>query len=90
MRQIDDLDELARPYANALVTTLKNEGKLSSPPVESAFKHVPRHPFIDHFFLLAAITSGEVALLDPGSDPRANLDGMDDQENAERNGINPH
>ena len=52
MRQIDDLDELARPYANALVTTLKNEGKLSSPPVESAFKHVPRHPFIDHFFLL--------------------------------------
>jgi len=52
MRQIDDLDELARPYANALVTTLKNEGKLSSPRVESAFKHVPRHPFIDHFFLL--------------------------------------
>lgn len=52
MRQIDDLDELARPYANALVTTLKNEGKLSSPQVESAFKHVPRHPFIDHFFLL--------------------------------------
>jgi protein-L-isoaspartate O-methyltransferase len=46
MRQIDDLDELARPYANALVTTLKNEGKLSSPRVESAFKHVPRHPFI--------------------------------------------
>jgi protein-L-isoaspartate(D-aspartate) O-methyltransferase len=52
MRQIDELNELARPYALALVTALKNEGKLSSSQVESAFKHVPRHPFIDHFFLL--------------------------------------
>src|SRR5260370_18524684 len=52
MRQIDDLDELARPYANALVTTLKNEGKLSSPQVESALKHVPRNAFMDHFFVL--------------------------------------
>jgi protein-L-isoaspartate O-methyltransferase len=52
MRQIDELGELARPYAHALVTTLKSEGKLTSSQVEAAFKHVPRHPFIDHFFLL--------------------------------------
>jgi len=31
---------------------LKSEGKLSSLLVEAAFKQVPRHPFIDHFFLL--------------------------------------
>jgi protein-L-isoaspartate(D-aspartate) O-methyltransferase len=52
MQQLDDLDELARPYADALVAALKSEGKLSSPLVEAAFKQVPRHPFIDHFFLL--------------------------------------
>src|SRR5260370_37280756 len=52
MHQLDDLDELARPYADALVAALKSEGKLSSPLVEAAFKQVPRHPFIDHFFLL--------------------------------------
>jgi protein-L-isoaspartate(D-aspartate) O-methyltransferase len=52
MQQVDDLDELARPYTDALVAALKSEGKLSSPLVESAFKHVPRHPFIDQFFLL--------------------------------------
>jgi len=52
MQQLDDLDQLARPYAEALVDALKSEGKLSSPIVEAAFKQVPRHPFIDHFFLL--------------------------------------
>jgi protein-L-isoaspartate O-methyltransferase len=52
MQQLDDLDQLARPYAEALVEALKSEGKLSSPLVEAAFKQVPRHPFIDHFFLL--------------------------------------
>jgi protein-L-isoaspartate(D-aspartate) O-methyltransferase len=52
MQQLDDLDQLARPYAEALVDTLKSEGKLSSPLVEAAFKEVPRHPFIDHFYLL--------------------------------------
>ena len=52
MQQVDDLDELARPYADALVAALKSEGKLSSPLVESAFRQVPRHPFIDHFYLL--------------------------------------
>ncbi len=52
MQQVDDLDQLARPYADALVAALKSEGKLSSPLVEAAFKQVPRHPFIDHFFLL--------------------------------------
>ncbi len=52
MQQLDDLDQLARPYAEALVAALKSEGKLSSPLVEAAFKQVPRHPFIDHFYLL--------------------------------------
>src|SRR6266851_5503824 len=52
MQQLDDLDQLARPYADALVAALKSEGKLSSPLVEAAFKQVPRHPFIDQFFLL--------------------------------------
>jgi protein-L-isoaspartate(D-aspartate) O-methyltransferase len=52
MQQLDDLDQLARPYAEALVDTLKSEGKLSSPLVEAAFRKVPRHPFIDHFYLL--------------------------------------
>ena len=52
MQQLDDLDQLARPYAEALVAALKGEGKLSSPLVEAAFKQVPRHPFIDQFFLL--------------------------------------
>jgi protein-L-isoaspartate(D-aspartate) O-methyltransferase len=52
MQQLDDLDQLARPYAEALVDTLKSEGKLSSPLVEAAFRQVPRHPFIDHFYRL--------------------------------------
>ncbi len=52
MQRVDDLDQLARPYAEALVDALKSEGKLSSPLVEAAFKQIPRHPFIDHFFLL--------------------------------------
>jgi protein-L-isoaspartate(D-aspartate) O-methyltransferase len=52
MQQLDDLDQLARPYAEALVDMLKSEGKLSSPLVEAAFRQVPRHPFIDHFYLL--------------------------------------
>ena len=52
MQQLDDLDQLARPYAEALVAALKSEGRLSSPLVEAAFKEVPRHPFIDHFYLL--------------------------------------
>jgi protein-L-isoaspartate(D-aspartate) O-methyltransferase len=52
MQQLDDLDQLSRPYADALVAALKSEGKLSSPLVEAAFKQVPRHPFIDNFYLL--------------------------------------
>jgi protein-L-isoaspartate(D-aspartate) O-methyltransferase len=52
MQQLRDLDQLARPYAVALVDVLKSEGKLSSPLVEAAFRQVPRHPFIDHFYLL--------------------------------------
>lgn len=44
------LDEQARPYAEALVTTLKQEGSLSQPLVEAAFRSVPRHAFLDHFF----------------------------------------
>src|SRR6516165_6069276 len=52
MQQLDDLDQLARPYAEALVDTLKSEGKLSSSLVEAAFRQVPRHPFIDHFYRL--------------------------------------
>src|SRR5260370_2830445 len=44
------LDNQARPYAEAMVTALKNEGNLSSPLVEAAFKRVPRHQFIDLFF----------------------------------------
>jgi protein-L-isoaspartate(D-aspartate) O-methyltransferase len=52
MQQLDDLDQLAKPYAEALVDTLKSGGKLSSPLVEAAFRQVPRHPFIDHFYRL--------------------------------------
>jgi protein-L-isoaspartate(D-aspartate) O-methyltransferase len=52
MQQLDDLDQLARPYAEALADALKSEGKLSSPLIEAAFRQVPRHPFIDHFYLL--------------------------------------
>ncbi|MBV9691524.1 MAG: hypothetical protein JO202_17635 [Ktedonobacteraceae bacterium] len=48
---MQQLDDLAQPYVEALVTTLKKEGHLSSPLVEAAFRRVPRHPFIDHFFL---------------------------------------
>jgi len=51
MQQTSSLDELAIPYINALVTTLKNQGKLSSPLVEDAFRSVPRHPFIEQFYL---------------------------------------
>jgi protein-L-isoaspartate(D-aspartate) O-methyltransferase len=52
MQQLDDLDQLARPYVEALVNTLKSEEKLTSPLVEAAFRNVPRYPFIDHFYLL--------------------------------------
>jgi protein-L-isoaspartate(D-aspartate) O-methyltransferase len=48
---MQQLDDHVRPYVEALVATLKNEGKLSSPLVEAAFMCVPRHPFIDYFFL---------------------------------------
>ncbi len=51
MQQTSSLDELAIPYINALVTTLKNQGKLSSPLVEDTFRSVPRHPFIEQFYL---------------------------------------
>ena len=47
---MQQLDEQARPYAEALVAVLKQEGTLSQPLVEAAFLRVPRHLFIDHFF----------------------------------------
>lgn len=47
---MQQLDEQARPYAEALVAALKRDGTLSQPLVEAAFLRVPRHVFIDHFF----------------------------------------
>lgn len=47
---MQQLDEQARPYAEALVAALKQEGSLSQPLVEAAFRSVPRHAFLDHFF----------------------------------------
>lgn len=47
---MQQLDRFARPYAEALVATLKQEGTLSQPLVEAAFLQVPRHLFIDRFF----------------------------------------
>lgn len=44
------LDEQARPYIEALVTTLKQSGAISSPSVEAAFRQVPRHRFLEHFY----------------------------------------
>ena len=44
------LDKQARPYAEALVASLKQEGTLSQSQIEAAFLRVPRHLFIDHFF----------------------------------------
>jgi protein-L-isoaspartate(D-aspartate) O-methyltransferase len=51
MQQTSSLDELAKSYIDALVTTLKNQGELSSPLIEDAFRSVPRHPFIEQFYL---------------------------------------
>ena len=47
---MQQLDEQALPYAQALVAALKQEGLLSQPLVEAAFLAVPRHAFIDRFF----------------------------------------
>lgn len=44
------LDAHARPYIEALVATLKQNGAVSSPLIEAAFRQVPRHRFIDHFY----------------------------------------
>jgi protein-L-isoaspartate(D-aspartate) O-methyltransferase len=45
------LDEMAQEYAQRLVATLKHEGKLTSPLVEEAFNSIPRHAFINQFYL---------------------------------------
>ncbi|HEY1353500.1 MAG TPA: hypothetical protein VGF67_28150 [Ktedonobacteraceae bacterium] len=42
---------MALPYAQALVATLKQDGTLSQPLVEDAFLRVPRHAFLERFFL---------------------------------------
>jgi hypothetical protein len=47
----NNLDEMAREYARCLVATLKREGKLTSPLLEEAFNSIPRHAFIDQFYL---------------------------------------
>lgn len=47
---MQQIDELARPYIDSLVTTLKQNGTLTQPLVEAAFTRIPRHCFIDHFF----------------------------------------
>ncbi len=46
-----NLDEMAREYARCLVATLKREGKLTSPLLEEAFNSIPRHAFIDQFYI---------------------------------------
>jgi protein-L-isoaspartate(D-aspartate) O-methyltransferase len=43
-------DERARPYAEALVASLKQNSLLSQPLIEAAFLRVPRHAFLDRFF----------------------------------------
>src|SRR5258708_32182963 len=66
------LDDQARPYAEALVAALKNEGNLSSPLVEAAFKRVPRHRFIDHFFLRGnGECRAQLQVMRPSSFPHA-------------------
>jgi protein-L-isoaspartate O-methyltransferase len=50
MQQTSSLDELAIPYIDALVMMLKNQGELSSPIIEDAFRSVPRHSFIEQFY----------------------------------------
>jgi protein-L-isoaspartate(D-aspartate) O-methyltransferase len=45
------LDDLAIPYIQHLVDQLKEKGSIVSPSIEAAFRHIPRHPFIDHYYM---------------------------------------
>jgi protein-L-isoaspartate(D-aspartate) O-methyltransferase len=51
IHHMNNLDETAREYARRLVATLKHDGKLTSPLLEEAFNSIPRHVFIDQFYL---------------------------------------
>lgn len=44
------LDNMAAPYIRRMVDQLKAKGDIVSPAIEAAFRHVPRHPFIDHYY----------------------------------------
>lgn len=45
------LDGMAAPYIQRMVDQLKEKGSIISPAIEAAFRHVPRHPFIDHYYM---------------------------------------
>ncbi|MBV9690660.1 MAG: methyltransferase domain-containing protein [Ktedonobacteraceae bacterium] len=45
------VDEMAPVYARRLVATLKDAGYLTTPLLEEAFSSVPRHAFLDHFYI---------------------------------------
>jgi protein-L-isoaspartate(D-aspartate) O-methyltransferase len=45
------VDEMAPAYARRLVATLKDSGYLTTRLLEEAFSSVPRHAFLDHFYI---------------------------------------
>lgn len=45
------LDNMAAPYLQRMVDRLKEKGCIVSPSIEAAFRHVPRHSFIDHYYI---------------------------------------
>ncbi len=68
------LDSSASPYAEALVAALKQAGSLTQPLVEAAFRSVPRHAFLDHFFR-REIRAGKVQIQEVCPASYASLDG---------------
>ncbi len=51
MQDQQALADLARAYSNRLVASMKREGTLTSPLIEEAFNAVPRHVFMDQFYV---------------------------------------
>src|SRR5712691_5101899 len=44
-------DDLAGTYIRRLVASLKSAGTLTSALIEEAFTSIPRHAFIDHYYV---------------------------------------
>ncbi|MGB8346820.1 MAG: hypothetical protein WCD86_18170 [Ktedonobacteraceae bacterium] len=45
------LADRAEPYIEGMVGLLKTRGSIDSPAIEAAFRCVPRHLFVDHFYM---------------------------------------